>query len=829
MNWNSLYKSILLLIFSFSLGVIQAQTAGKYFKEGKEAANAGKSEEAIVLFTKAIELKPNDTELKVVRAQQYVKIKQYSKALKDYNDAIALGEKDKNILIQAVDVNIELNNNFEALVILKKLLEDDKWFIPALERKSWCQIKIKTFEAALTTAEFALERNQYNYKLHYCKAIAKDSLGDFQTAATEYQRAITILKGIKPNDVKPLPEFKPYFRNLAIAQHKLALYDDAIKNFTTATTLDALDSIEPKNYRLFYERSFSYFKKNDFTNAVGDLNKAIVMNDKDKDALYQRGVVYQTTSQFQSAISDFTKCIQLDEKNSTAFSNRGKCYLELSNYKESISDFKKAFAITKSKVDETLLLDAKQKQYNANKESDAPEIKIAYPVIDMAGFANVFDHQKNIVVEGQIKDKSQIEYLKINGVVAKFNEEENNPEFRCNVPLTDDVRKLEVSVSDIYHNTSSKTIKVGRIINDTKVKVTFAGKILSDDDAKTPFPNKEVYLVNEKGEIFFVSKTDAYGRFKFENLPYDQPYFLTMDVSDTQLAKKTNFIIADENNTRILVSTADGENKFRFSILPSDYNAMALMTLDDSPLFIDIKGKLMAANDSKTPLSNMTVLLINGKGEAIASKKTDAFGVFLFSKLIPKENYTIQTDSAESQAIVYNKILVTDENGKIIRELTKNPQGYFKYELLQSEKVQLSKISAVDPWLKALTLSKDKKEMMIIENIYYQSGSWEIMPEAEVVLTKAIDALKANSKLTIEVQSHTDAVAGDDYNMELSQKRASTAVDYMVSKGIDKKRLSAKGFGESQLTNKCVNGVECSDAEHKQNRRTVFKINYSGN
>jgi len=141
----------------------------------------------------------------------------------------------------------------------------------------------------------------------------------------------------------------------------------------------------------------------------------------------------------------------------------------------------------------------------------------------------------------------------------------------------------------------------------------------------------------------------------------------------------------------------------------------------------------------------------------------------------------------------------------------------------------LSKISAVDPWLKALTLSKDKNEMMIIENIYYQSGSWEIMPEAELVLAKAIDALKANSKLTIEVQSHTDAVAGDDYNMELSQKRASTAVDYMAAKGIDKKRLTAKGFGESQLTNKCVNGVECSDAEHKQNRRTVFKINYSGN
>ncbi|MCK6649571.1 MAG: OmpA family protein, partial [Bacteroidia bacterium] len=92
-----------------------------------------------------------------------------------------------------------------------------------------------------------------------------------------------------------------------------------------------------------------------------------------------------------------------------------------------------------------------------------------------------------------------------------------------------------------------------------------------------------------------------------------------------------------------------------------------------------------------------------------------------------------------------------------------------------------------------------------------------------------IDALKMNTKLFLEVQAHTDAIAGDDYNMELSQKRASTVVDYMINKGIDKKRLSAKGYGESQLSNRCANGIECSDAEHKQNRRTVFKISYVGN
>jgi outer membrane protein OmpA-like peptidoglycan-associated protein len=196
---------------------------------------------------------------------------------------------------------------------------------------------------------------------------------------------------------------------------------------------------------------------------------------------------------------------------------------------------------------------------------------------------------------------------------------------------------------------------------------------------------------------------------------------------------------------------------------------------------------------------------------------------------VPKENYSIKTDSLESLTINYNKILVTDEYGKIIKELTKNPGGYFKYEMLPNERIQLTKISEVDPWLKTMNLSKDKNEMVIIENIYYPSGSFEILPDAEGVLGKAIEAMKANPKLTMEVQSHTDAVAGDDYNMELSQKRANTVVDYMVAKGVDKKRLTAKGFGETQLTNHCTNGVECSDAEHKQNRRTVFKINYKAN
>jgi len=821
-------KYFLLLLFLVIYSITYSQSAGKLYKQGKDAAEMGKTEQAIDYYTQAINLKPTDEELYIARAQQYEVVKNFLKAIEDYNKVLELKPKMDKISIRCADLNIKTDNYFQALVVLNKALNFDKYNIDLLERKTWCELKLKNFQNALTTVETALSENQYNHKLRYYRALVKDSLKDYVTACSEYARAINLMKQIKPNDYKPQPQYKVYFTDYGKAQYNGGFYEESIKSYTTASTLDMHDTVAPKNYQIFYQRSFSYLAKNDFTNAVGDLNKAIVMEPTDKNLFYQRGVIYVTTSQFQSAINDFTNYIKLDAKNPDVYSKRGKSYLELSNYKEAINDFTKAYSISKSKEDEKLLNEAKKKWYDANKENDAPEIKIAYPLIDFSGFINIYDSQKDVSIEGTIKDKSQIAFIKINGVLAKFKEEDINPDFVCKVPIKEETRILEILVSDIYHNTSSKSIKVGKIISDSKVKVTFSGKILTDDENKLPLSNKEVFLVNQKGEIFFVAKTDTYGRFKFENLPYDQPYFLTMDVNDSPLAEKNKFIIADENNTPIIISLSDGEKRFKFSILPTDYNAMSLMTLDDAPLLIDIKGKLIAANESKTPLANMTVILINNNGEAITTKKTDAYGVFLFSKLIPKDSYTIKTDSLESQSIVYNKILVTDENGKIIRELTKNPQGYFKYTLLPNDKIELSKISEIDPWLKTFKLSKEKTEMVIIENIYYKSGSWEIMPEAEPVLLKAIDALKMNTKITLEIQSHTDAVAGDDYNMELSQKRANTVMEYMVAKGIDKKRLVAKGFGETQLINKCANGVECSDAEHKQNRRTVFKISYVG-
>jgi peptidoglycan-associated lipoprotein len=78
--------------------------------------------------------------------------------------------------------------------------------------------------------------------------------------------------------------------------------------------------------------------------------------------------------------------------------------------------------------------------------------------------------------------------------------------------------------------------------------------------------------------------------------------------------------------------------------------------------------------------------------------------------------------------------------------------------------------------------------------------------------------------MTIDIRSHTDSRASYKYNEKLSDRRAKSTMQWLISKGIAKERLTAKGFGETQLVNKCADGVVCTEAEHQSNRRSQFVI-----
>ena len=113
---------------------------------------------------------------------------------------------------------------------------------------------------------------------------------------------------------------------------------------------------------------------------------------------------------------------------------------------------------------------------------------------------------------------------------------------------------------------------------------------------------------------------------------------------------------------------------------------------------------------------------------------------------------------------------------------------------------------------------------IVLENIYYDLDMSNIRTDAATGLNKLVTMLKENPGIKIELGSHTDSRADDYYNLNLSQKRADAAVKYMIEHGVSKDRMSAKGYGEYNLINRCKDGIECTEEEHQENRRTEFKV-----
>jgi outer membrane protein OmpA-like peptidoglycan-associated protein/tetratricopeptide (TPR) repeat protein len=113
---------------------------------------------------------------------------------------------------------------------------------------------------------------------------------------------------------------------------------------------------------------------------------------------------------------------------------------------------------------------------------------------------------------------------------------------------------------------------------------------------------------------------------------------------------------------------------------------------------------------------------------------------------------------------------------------------------------------------------------LTLQPIYFDFDKSDIRPDAEIELAKILAALEEYPTLKIHIESHTDSRGKDAYNLNLSQRRASSTMKWLLSKGVGSNRLSAKGYGETQLINKCSNNVQCTEEEHQLNRRSMFLI-----
>ncbi len=200
-------------------------------------------------------------------------------------------------------------------------------------------------------------------------------------------------------------------------------------------------------------------------------------------------------------------------------------------------------------------------------------------------------------------------------------------------------------------------------------------------------------------------------------------------------------------------------------------------------------------------------------------------------RVIDANNSTLPGVALNLKGTTLEKTLKTNNRGFAVTEIkrkddiliTTNKSGFFA----ESKSVKVNDPRSykrdttiqVDIKLSALEIGKE----IVLEDIFYDLDKWDIRDDAKPSLDGLSDLLVENETLVIELGAHTDCRASDEYNLELSEKRAASAVQYLVNKGISQERMITKGYGESSPRSACI-CEECSEEQHQLNRRTSFTI-----
>jgi len=208
-------------------------------------------------------------------------------------------------------------------------------------------------------------------------------------------------------------------------------------------------------------------------------------------------------------------------------------------------------------------------------------------------------------------------------------------------------------------------------------------------------------------------------------------------------------------------------------------------------------------DNSREILPNARVTLLDDENKPMESARASAAGKFTF-KVYENENYRLL---AEADGYLVKRQPFTTLGKSIPKDSLKELETT----------VTLDTVMVLD--------ALEKNKIFVLENIYFEYNKDNIRPDAAHELNKLVVLLNDNPEIKIEMGSHTDSVASDAYNKDLSQRRANSTVQYLIQKGIVADRLSAKGYGESVPVARNTNPDGTDNPEGRaRNRRTEFKI-----
>jgi len=222
---------------------------------------------------------------------------------------------------------------------------------------------------------------------------------------------------------------------------------------------------------------------------------------------------------------------------------------------------------------------------------------------------------------------------------------------------------------------------------------------------------------------------------------------------------------------------------------------------EDKPLLFscqkNIKGIVKDAK-TKAIIANAKVILSDKVMKEISTDQSKTDGTFTFEKVNCNDShYYLRGEKEKYETAEVNVTVGKDE---VVYEILLNPRQV------------------------AVEKGMDLAKVFEIKEIKFDYNKANIRPDAAVELTKIVEVMREYPKMKIDIRSHTDSRGADSYNLKLSDRRAKATLEWIVKQGIDRKRLKAKGYGETRLVNGCSNGVPCTEEEHQENRRSEFIV-----
>ena len=208
----------------------------------------------------------------------------------------------------------------------------------------------------------------------------------------------------------------------------------------------------------------------------------------------------------------------------------------------------------------------------------------------------------------------------------------------------------------------------------------------------------------------------------------------------------------------------------------------------------------------------------------------------------------VVTDLETGEILAGAKVTLMDDKFNKLKELVSDAEGKYDFGTVEcgkiyyvrgekenyetkEQKVTISKETGktdlpiqLEKKVKPVTVGDDLAKAFGIKIIYFDLDKWDIRQDAALELEKILDVMKQYPMMKIDVRSHTDSRQTHKYNQKLSDRRAASTIDWLVANGVEKARLTGKGYGETKLVNKCADGVQCTEEEHQANRRSEFII-----